>query len=53
MDLAAECLCRGGKTTGDVVAGVNFAREHNLRLVVKSVKHSYLKMSNTPNLLLI
>ena len=41
------------KTTGDVVAGVNFAREHNLRLVVKGVGHSYLGTSNAPDSLMI
>src|SRR5262249_54568754 len=30
------------KATSDVVAGVSFAREHNLRLVVKGGGHSYL-----------
>ena len=29
-------------TTDDVVAAVNFARAHNLRLVVKGGAHSYL-----------
>jgi FAD/FMN-containing dehydrogenase len=41
------------KTTGDVVAGVNFAREHNLRLVVKGVGHSFLGTSSAPDSLLI
>jgi FAD/FMN-containing dehydrogenase len=41
------------KTTGDVVAGINFAREHNLRLVIKGVGHSYLGTSNAPDSLLI
>jgi len=41
------------QTTGDVVAGVTFAREHNLRLVVKGVGHSYLGTSNAPDSLLI
>ncbi|MBV9518662.1 MAG: FAD-dependent oxidoreductase [Hyphomicrobiales bacterium] len=37
----------------DVVAAVNFAREHNLRLVVKGGGHSYLGTSNAPDSLLI
>src|ERR1700722_17607523 len=37
----------------DVVAGVNFAREHNLRLVVKGGGHSYHGTSNAPDSLLI
>jgi FAD/FMN-containing dehydrogenase len=41
------------KTTADVVAGVNFAREHNLRLVVKGVGHSFLGTSNAPDSLMI
>jgi hypothetical protein len=41
------------KTTDVVVAGVNFAREHNLRLVVKGVGHSFLGTSSAPDSLLI
>src|SRR5579864_4650153 len=37
----------------DVAAAVNFAREHNLRLVVKGTGHSYLGTSNAPDSLLI
>lgn len=37
----------------DVAAGVNFARENNLRLVVKGGGHSYLGTSNAPDSLLI
>src|SRR5262245_48927442 len=41
------------RTSEDVVAGVNFAREHRLRLVVKGGGHSYLGTSNAPDSLLI
>jgi len=41
------------RNTADVVAGVNFAREHNLRLVVKGGGHSYYGTSNAPDSLLI
>ena len=41
------------QTTADVVAGVNFARQHNLRLVVKGTGHSYQGTSNAPDSLLI
>jgi FAD/FMN-containing dehydrogenase len=41
------------KTTQDVVAAVNFARENNLRLVVKGGGHSYQGTSNAPDSLLI
>jgi FAD/FMN-containing dehydrogenase len=41
------------RTTGDVVAAVNFAREHNLRLVVKGGGHSYQGTSNAADSLLI
>ena len=41
------------ETTGDVVAAVNFARENNIRLVVKGGGHSYLGRSNAPDSLLI
>ena len=39
--------------TEDVVAAVNFAREHNLRLVVKGGGHSYKGTSSSPDSLLI
>jgi hypothetical protein len=41
------------RKTEDVVAGINFARENNLRLVVKGGGHSYLGTSNAPDSLLI
>ncbi|HEX4200862.1 MAG TPA: FAD-binding oxidoreductase [Chthoniobacterales bacterium] len=41
------------QTTDDVVAGVNFARTNNLRLVVKGAAHSYLGGSNAADSLLI
>jgi hypothetical protein len=41
------------KSTDDVVAAVNFAREHDLRLVVKGGGHSYLGTSNAPDSLLV
>jgi FAD/FMN-containing dehydrogenase len=41
------------RTTADIVAGVNFARLHNLRLVVKGTGHSYLGTSNAADSLLI
>ena len=37
----------------DVAAAVSFARENNLRLVVKGAGHSYLGTSNAPDSLLI
>jgi hypothetical protein len=39
--------------TSDVVAAVNFAREHHLRLVVKGGGHSYQGTSDAPDSLLI
>jgi FAD/FMN-containing dehydrogenase len=39
--------------TEDVVAAVNFARDHKLRLVVKGGGHSYLGTSNAADSLLI
>ena len=41
------------RTTEDIVAAVNFAREHNLRVVVKGGGHSYQGTSNAPDSLLI
>ena len=40
-------------TAGDVAAAVNFARTHNLRLVVKGGGHSYQGTSNAPDSLLV
>jgi FAD/FMN-containing dehydrogenase len=40
-------------TTSHVVAAVNFARTHNLRLVVKGGGHSYQGTSNAPDSLLV
>ena len=39
--------------TADVVAAVDFARKHNLRLVVKGGGHSYQGTSNGPDSLLV
>jgi FAD/FMN-containing dehydrogenase len=41
------------RSTAHVVAVVNFARERNLRLVIKGGGHSYLGTSNAPDSLLI
>jgi FAD/FMN-containing dehydrogenase len=41
------------ENTKDVVAAVNFARQHNLRLVVKGGGHSYQGTSAAPDSLLI
>ena len=41
------------RSAADVVAGVNFAREHRLRLVVKGTGHSYQGTSNAADSLLI
>ena len=41
------------QTTAHVVAAVNFAREHDLRLVIKGGGHSYLGTSSAPDSLLI
>ena len=41
------------KNANHIAAAVNFAREHNLRLVVKGGGHSYQGTSNAPDSLLI
>jgi len=41
------------RTTADVVAAVNFAREHHLRLVVKGGGHSYQGTSDAADSLLV
>jgi FAD/FMN-containing dehydrogenase len=50
---APSAYAVAARTTADVVAAVNFAREHNLRLVVKGGGHSYQGTSNAPDSLLI
>jgi FAD/FMN-containing dehydrogenase len=40
-------------STADVVAAVNFARTHRLRLVVRGGGHSYIGGSNAPDSLLV
>jgi FAD/FMN-containing dehydrogenase len=42
-----------GRNAEDIAATVNFARENNLRLVVKGGGHSYQGTSNAPDSLLI
>jgi FAD/FMN-containing dehydrogenase len=49
----ASTYAVAASTTDDVVEAVNFARRHNLRLVVKGGGHSYLGGSNAPDSLLI
>lgn len=50
---AASEYAVAAKSAAHVAAAVNFAREHNLRLVVKGTGHSYLGTSNAPDSLLI
>jgi FAD/FMN-containing dehydrogenase len=41
------------RNVNDIVAAVNFARDHNLRLVIKGRGHSYLGNSNAPDSLML
>jgi FAD/FMN-containing dehydrogenase len=50
---APSAYAIAAENTADVVAGVNFARENNLRLVVKGGGHSYQGTSSAPDSLLI
>ena len=50
---AASVYAVKARNTADVVAAVNFAREHRLRLVVKGGGHSYQGTSNAPDSLLV
>src|SRR6266436_5340907 len=50
---APSAYAVAARTTADVVAAVNFAREHNLRLVVKGGGHSYQGTSNAADSLLV
>jgi len=50
---AASAYAVKPRNAQDVQQAVNFARIHNLRLVVKGAAHSYLGTSNAPDSLLI
>lgn len=50
---APSAYAVAARTTADVVAGVNFARENRLRLVVKGGGHSYQGTSDAADSLLI
>ena len=50
---APSAYAVAARKTADVVAAVNFAREHDLRLVVKGGGHSYQGTSNAADSLLI
>ncbi len=50
---APSAYAVAANSTADVVAAVNFARTHRLRLVIKGGGHSYLGGSNAPNSLLV
>ncbi len=49
----ASAYALAAHDTADVVAAVNFARRHNLRLVVKGGGHSYQGTSDAPDSLLL
>jgi len=50
---APSVYADAAKSAGDVAAAVDYAHEHNLRLVVKGGGHSYHGTSNAPDSLLI
>ncbi len=50
---AVSARAVAARNTADVQAAVNFARTHNLRLVVKGGGHSYQGTSNAPDSLLV
>ncbi|MES1198434.1 MAG: FAD-binding oxidoreductase [Pseudomonadota bacterium] len=50
---AVSAYAVAAHSTADVVAAVNFARRHNLRVAVKGGGHSYQGTSNAPDSLLI
>jgi FAD/FMN-containing dehydrogenase len=50
---APSAYAVAARNAADVAAAVNFARENNLRLVVKGGGHSYLGTSNAPDSLLV
>src|SRR5262252_6151834 len=50
---APSAYAVAARNPSHVAAAVNFARDHNLRLVVKGAGHSYLGTSNAPDSLLV
>jgi FAD/FMN-containing dehydrogenase len=50
---ASSAYAVAAEDAGDIVATVNFAREHRLRLVIKGTGHDYLGRSNAPDSLLV
>jgi FAD/FMN-containing dehydrogenase len=50
---APSAYAIAAQTAGDIAAGVDFARDHHLRLVIKGTGHDYLGRSNAPDSLLI
>jgi FAD/FMN-containing dehydrogenase len=50
---ALSAYAVAARSSADVARAVDFARRHNLRLVVKGGGHSYLGTSNAPDSLLI
>jgi FAD/FMN-containing dehydrogenase len=50
---APSAYAVAAETTSDVVAAIDFARRHNLRVVIKGTGHDYLGRSNAPGSLLI
>jgi FAD/FMN-containing dehydrogenase len=50
---APSAYAVAARNSSHVAAAVNFARDHNLRLVVKGAGHSYLGTSNAPDSLLV
>jgi FAD/FMN-containing dehydrogenase len=50
---AASPYVVAAQNTEDIVAAVNFARKHQLKLVIKGCAHDYLGRSCAPNSLLI
>lgn len=49
----ASTYAMAAENTADVVAAINFARQHHLRLVVKGGGHSYQGTSDAPDSLLV
>lgn len=50
---SASSYAVAAENANDVIAAVNFARMHNIRLVIKGAGHDYLGRSNAPDSLLI
>jgi len=52
-DSTASNYVIAAQTAEDIARGINFARDHNIKIAIKGTGHDYLGRSNSPDSLLI